>query len=334
MRAIVYDQHGQAGQVLRLSEQPPPTPSAGQVRVRVLSRPVHPGDLAGVEGFPGVPTQRSATPRTPGLEGMGVVETVGEDVRDLRPGQRVAFFPVPGAWGEFVTAPAELVVPVPEGVSDETAALMLVNPLTLLTLLRAVEDAQHGQAGPVVQTAAGSSVGKLVIAAALKHGIPLVNLVRSATGAQTLRQRFPDLPAISTADANWRTQVRDATGGRGAQVVLDAVGGSLTGELAGLLGDGGTLITYGQLGSGSTPLESLALAPRGLTVRGVSITRWLTRTPAERAEDVAFAARLAATTPDLFEVAADYDLADFAKAVDHVRRPGKSGTVLLTSPAS
>lgn len=335
MRAIAYDRHGEAGRVLRLIEQPAPAaPAAGQVRVRVLSRPVHPGDLAGVEGLGGGPRQRFAAPRIPGVEAMGVIESVGEGVRELRPGRRVAFFPVPGAWSELVTAPAGLVVPVPEDVSDQRAALMLVNPLTLLSLLRAVEDAQHGRAGPVVQTAAGSSVGRLVSAAALKHGIELVNLVRSATGAQALRQRFPGLPAISTADADWRAQVRDATGGRGAQVVLDAVGGSLTGELAGLLADGGTLITYGQLGSGSTPLESLALAPRALTVRGVSVFQWTAaRTPGERAEDVAFAARLAATAPELFEVAAGYDLADFAKAVDHVRRPGKSGTVLLTSPA-
>jgi NADPH:quinone reductase-like Zn-dependent oxidoreductase len=335
MRAITYDQHGDAGRVLRLSEQPAPAaPAPGQVRVRVLSRPIHPGDLAGVEGLPGEPRQPFTTPRIPGVEGMGVIETVGEDVKDLRPGRRVAFFPVPGAWGEVVTAPTDLVVPVPEGVSAETTALMLVNPLTLLTLLRAVEDAQHGRAGPVVQTAAGSSVGKLVSAAALEHGIPLINLVRSGSGAQILRQRFPGLTTISTADADWRAQVQDATGGRGAQVVLDAVGGSLTGELVEVLADGGTLITYGQLGSGSTALESLALTARALTVRGVSIGQWMSRTPAERAEDVAFAARLAATTPELFEVAAGYDLADFAKAIDHARRPGKSGTVLLTSPAS
>ncbi|MGW6442836.1 alcohol dehydrogenase catalytic domain-containing protein [Lentzea sp. NPDC055074] len=335
MRAIAYDRHGEAGQVLGLSELPPPAaPAAGQVRVRVLSRPVHHGDLAGVQGFPGASPGRFAAPRVPGLEGMGVVETVGEGVRDLRPGQRVAFFPVPGAWSELLTAPSDLVVPVPDGLSDGTAALMLVNPITLLTLLRAVEDAQCGRPGPVVQTAAGSSVGRLLSAAAVEHDIPLVNLVRSAAGAQTLRKSFPGLPAISTADADWHAQVRDATGGRGAQVVLDAVGGSLTGELAGLLGDGGTLITYGQLGSGSTPLESLALTPRALTVRGVSINQWTARTPEERAEDVAFATRLAVSAPELLEVAAGYDLADFSQAVDHVRRPGKSGTVLLTSPAS
>jgi NADPH:quinone reductase-like Zn-dependent oxidoreductase len=335
VRAITYDLHGDAAQVLSLRERPaPPAPAAGHVLVRVLSRPIHPGDLAGVEGFPGAPRERFATPRSPGLEGMGVIETVGGGVPDLRHGQRVAFFPVPGAWSELVTVPGELVVPVPEQVSDGTAALMLVNPLTLLTLLRAVEDARHHQDGPVVQTAAGSSIGKLVSAAALKHGFPLVNLVRSATGAQALRQRFPGLPTVSTTDADWRTQVRDATGGRGARVVLDAVGGSMTGDLVALLADGGTLIAYGQLGSGSTPLESLALTPRGLTVRGVSVGQWLTRLPAERADDVAFAAGLAETGPELLEVAARYDLADFAEAIAHVRRPGKTGTVLLTSPAS
>ena len=335
MRTITYEQQGHAAQVLCLRELPAPAaPADGQVLVRVLARPIHLGDLIGVEGFPGLPPKRFATPQVPGLEGTGVVEAVGGGVPGLEPGRRVAFFPVPGAWSELVTVPAELVVPVPDAVSADTAALLLVNPITLLMLLRAVEDARRGQPGPVVQTAAGSSIGKLVSAAALRHGLPLVNLVRSAEGARELQQRFPGLPAISTSDADWRIQVRDAVGGSGARVVLDAVGGSLAGELTALLADGGTLISYGALGSGSTPLESLALVPRELAVRGVSVTRWLTRTPAERAEDVAFAVGLAETAPELFEVAGRYDLADFAEAVDHVRRPGKSGTVLLTGPAS
>lgn len=334
MRAIGYDQRGEALRVLSLREQPvPPAPAAGQVLVRVLARPIHPGDLVAVEGGLGAPGERFATPRIAGIEGMGIIESTGdgEGTRDLRPGQRVAFFPVPGSWSEFVTAPAEFVVPVPEQVSDEIAALMLVNPFTLRILLQAVDEARAGHAGAVLQTAAGSSIGKLVSAAALKHGIPLVNLVRSAAGAQRLRERFPALPTISTADENWRAQVEEATGGQGPRVVLDAVGGSLTGDLVDLLADGGTLITYGGLGAGSTPLSSLALVPRELTVRGVSVSRWLTRTPAQRAEDITFATGLASSAPELLEVAAGYDLADFAAAIAHSRRPGKTGTVLLTS---
>ncbi|MFJ5590746.1 alcohol dehydrogenase catalytic domain-containing protein [Streptomyces noursei] len=335
VRAITFDRQGPATEVLRLAEQAPPAaPRAGQVLVRVLSRPIHPGDLVGVEGLSGVPRQRHSFPVSPGLEGMGVIEAAGEESYALRPGQRVAFFPVPGAWSELVTVPAEFAVPVPDGVNDETAALMLVNPLTLLILMRAVEQAVAESAGgPVVQTAAGSTIGKLVSSAAKRHGFPLINLVRSDAGARALQDHFPDHPAISTADPGWRTQVRGAAGNRGVPVVLDAVGGSLTRDLTSLMADGGTLIVYGRLGSGSTALESLALTPRELTVRGVSVSRWLSRTPGQRAEDVAFAASLAETDPDLFEVAGSYDLADYAAAIAHARRPGKTGTVLLASPA-
>lgn len=337
MRTVLFDHQGDPSQVLRLETTAPPgAPATGQVLIRVLARPVHPGDLVGIEGFPGAPRERFTSPRSPGVEGFGVVEAVGAAANGLEAGMRVAFFPVPGAWSEYVTAPAELVVPVPDSVSDTVAALLLVNPLTLLTLLRAIEDATGGvRTGPLLQTAAGSSIGKLVSAAALRHGFALINLVRSDAGVTALRGRFPALPAVSTSQGDWREQVKAAAGGQGVPVVLDAVGGWLTGELVSLMTDGGTLITYGRLGTGSTPLESLPLTPRELTVRGVSVGRWLmSRSPAERAEDVAFVTREAQTSPDLFEVAAAYDLADYADAVAHARRTGKTGTVLLTSPVS
>ncbi|AGP59305.1 hypothetical protein M271_39620 [Streptomyces rapamycinicus NRRL 5491] len=228
--------------------------------------------------------------------------------------------------------PADLAVPVPDGVSDETAALMLVNPLTLCMLYRGVEEALRGQAGPVLQTAAGSSVGRLVSAAAVRHDLQLINLVRSTSGAEKVRTLYPSQPVIATCDDDWREQVRLHAGERDVQVVLDCVGGAMTQDLAELLADGGTLISYGHPGSGTTSLEALPLMARALTVRGMSILRWMSRTPGERAQDVAFAQDLAQNTPDLLEVAASYDLADFKPAIEHARRPAKSGTVLLTTP--
>ncbi|MBB4787054.1 zinc-binding dehydrogenase [Streptomyces rapamycinicus] len=244
----------------------------------------------------------------------------------------MAVFPAPGTWSDFVVVPADLAVPVPDGVSDETAALMLVNPLTLCMLYRGVEEALRGQAGPVLQTAAGSSVGRLVSAAAVRHDLQLINLVRSTSGAEKVRTLYPSQPVIATCDDDWREQVRLHAGERDVQVVLDCVGGAMTQDLAELLADGGTLISYGHPGSGTTSLEALPLMARALTVRGMSILRWMSRTPGERAQDVAFAQDLAQNTPDLLEVAASYDLADFKPAIEHARRPAKSGTVLLTTP--
>lgn len=332
MRSVEHTRQGDAAQVLTLREGARrPAPGGGEVLVRMLARPVHPGDLIGVEGLPGQPEQQPGA-RTPGVEGMGVVESVGAGVCAPHPGQRVAVFPAPGTWRDFVAVPAELAVPVPDGVSDETAALMLVNPLTLRMLYRGVEEALRGQAGPVLQTAAGSSVGRLVSAAAARHDLRLINLVRSTSGAEKVRASYPSQPVVATCDDDWRVQVRRHAGERGVQVVLDCVGGAMTQDLAGLLADGGTLISYGRLGSGTTPVEALPLMARELTVRGMSILRWMSRTPGERAQDVAFAQDLARHTPDLLEVAAGYDLADFTAAVEHARRPAKSGTVLLTTP--
>ncbi|MEU0301813.1 zinc-binding dehydrogenase [Streptomyces sp. NPDC006175] len=331
MRTVEYTRQGEAAQVLTLREDARrPTPGSGEVLVRMLVRPVHPGDLIGVEGLPGQPEQQSGA-RTPGVEGMGVVTNVGTDVRTLRPGQRVAVFPAPGTWSDFVVVPADLAVPVPDGVSDETAALMLVNPLTLCMLYRAMEKALRGQTGPVLQTAAGSSIGRLVSAAAVRHDLRLINLVRSTAGAEKMRKSYPSQPTIATCDDDWREQARRHAGERGVQVVLDCVGGAMTQDLAELLADGGTLISYGHLSSGTTSWEALPLIARELTVRGVSILHWMSRTPRERAEDVAFARDLAQNTPDLLDVAACYDLADFKAAIEHARRPAKSGTVLLTT---
>jgi NADPH:quinone reductase-like Zn-dependent oxidoreductase len=332
VRAPVFRSHGVPAEVLELANLPDPGPPApGQVLIRVLVRPIHPGDLAGVRGAAGARVGRPSRPITPGVTGVGIVVATGAPGQGPPVGTRVAFFPVAGAWGEFVLAPAEFVVEVPDDVSDATAALMLVNPLTLCMLMRAVDDALRDGQRTVAQTAAGSSIGTLVNAAAHRHGLRLINLVRDPTGAQRLRDRFPETPVVTTMDQDWPDQVRAAADGE-VPVVLDAVGGTLTSDLVALLADGGTLISYGQLGTGSTALEALPLTQRELTLRGVSVARWPLLPPEQRAEDLAFATQLARTRPELLAVAAAYDLLDLAAALDHVARPGKDGTVLLTSP--
>jgi NADPH:quinone reductase-like Zn-dependent oxidoreductase len=330
-RAVVFDRYGDPARVLRLDRQRKrPTPGAGEVLIRVLVRPVHPGDLAGIAE---VGRPEPAMPHAPGVEGMGIIEAVGDGGSGFEPGRRVAFFPARGAWSEYVVAPARFVVPVPDQVSDATASLMLVNTITMLMLLRAVEDGWAGSPRSALQTAAGSSVGRLVSAAAERHGYPLVNLVRSTEGAAALADRFPSIPVIATSDPDWPARVRAALGGP-ASVALDAVGGSIGAELLGLLAEGGTLISYGALAGEALPIAPSALVPRELRVRGVSIGRWTTtRTLDEQAEDMAFALELARARPDLLEVAASYDLAEYQAAVAEAGRPGKVGSVLLASPA-
>lgn len=334
MRAVVHNRHGNPRHVLRLAESPlVSAPDPGQVTIRVAARPIHPGDLLGVAGGDGSEGSELASPRIPGVEGAGAVVAVGSDVVGVEAGQRVAFFPAPGAWADYVTTAASAVVPVPEEVSDTTTALMLVNSLTALMLLRAVEEAWAGAPRPFVQTAAGSSVARLIAAAAERHEYPLVNLVRSTAGATALSARFPSLPTIATSEPDWQVRLHDSLGGA-ASVVLDPVGGVLATELLGTLEDGGSMVSYGELSGPTTTLSTSSVVGRELRIRGVSIGHWSRLSLDQRSADVGFALATAQSRPDLFDVAAAYDLADFEAAIDQVDRPGKVGTVLLTSPTS
>lgn len=159
---------------------------------------------------------------------------------------RAAFFPAPGAWTECVAAVDSVVVPVTDHVSDATAALMLVNTLTALMLLCAVDEAWAGAPRPFVQTAAGPSVARLVAAAAERHENPLVNLVRSTAGAVALSARSPSLTTIATSESDRRARLHASLAGA-ASVVLDPVGGTLATELLGTLEDGGSMVSYGEL---------------------------------------------------------------------------------------
>ncbi|WP_328891662.1 zinc-binding dehydrogenase [Streptomyces sp. NBC_00316] len=339
MRSIVHDRFGEPSEVLRVTEVPDPAaPGPGEVLIRVTTRPVHPGDLAGIRGRYTTDHHLPA-PVTPGMEGVGTVEALGDGIgadSGLTVGGRVAFFPVPGGWGERVVAPRQFVTPVPDTVTDVAASQLMVKPITAAMLLRAAEEAGlSADSGLLVQTAAGSGVGRLVTAMALSRGFATVSVVRSATGAAVLRETF-DVPVLSTDDNNWVARLREAAGSRPVQVAVDPIGGAISVELTGLLADGGTLLTYGGLAEGEPMgLDAMTLTSRGLTVRGVTIGRWLiSASEALRGQDIDGALKLAQERPDLFDGAAEYDLAHVTDAVQHMERSGKTGTVLLSSPSA
>jgi len=265
----VYMQAGDPADVVKLIDlDEPRDPGPGQVLIRVTLFPIHWGDLQAIQyGSP------SGQVRA-GVEATGVVEKVGPGVHHVTPGARVSVFPHPGAWAERITADAQFVVPVPDSVSDEIAAQMLVNPLTVLMLRREAEKQfSTGYDGVVLNNAAGGSVGRLVTAALSQHHIATISLVRSAKTAQRLRERFPEVPVVVTEDPDWVDAVRDLIGGRTVGAALDPIGGAIGADLLGLLAPGGTVVMYGRMADEPIPVHATALLDRGLTLRGATIGR-------------------------------------------------------------
>jgi NADPH:quinone reductase-like Zn-dependent oxidoreductase len=324
--AITYRRSGDPTEVLEVTDigEPHP-PGLGQLQVQVSAFPIHPGDLLAVSALQTVGDELIA-----GIEATGVVTEVGAGVTGFSPGTRVSFFPHSGAWRQVVNVDAAIAVPVPDSVPDEVAAQMLCNPITALMLRRAAE--RHfgvGFDGVVLNNAAASSVGRLFTAIAERHQIATVSIVRSERRAEQLRDRFPTVPVISTADQGWVAQVHTAAAGRPIPVALDPVGGIMASDLLSTLSPGGTLIIYGLLAQEPIPVHA-AVLQSALGVRGLTINRWLTAVSAEqRASDVASAVMLAMGMPQHFDVAAVYPLDRIADAVRHVSQPGKVGTVVV-----
>ncbi|MET7902562.1 zinc-binding dehydrogenase [Streptomyces sp. NPDC005355] len=330
-RRVVHTRGGSPADVLTVIEEPDPaTPEHGQVLIRASVFTVHPGDLQTIEAYPG----NAAQPVPAGTEVTGVVEAIGPGTRvapGVEVGGRVTVFPQPGAWAQWIVADADLVAAVPDELSDEVAAQMLANPLTAVMLRReAQEHLAFGYDGCLVQTAAGSSVGRLVTGVSQFHNFPLVNVVRSERGAAELRKRFPDVPVVSTEHPGWADEVRKAAGGRPVSVALDPIGGKLAESLLDLLSPGGKLVSYGLIAKEPISVHASTLLSKSLTMRGKNVGQWPSEASAERRQsDVATAKQIALALTDQFDVAATYGLAELAIAVEHAVRPGKVGLVLV-----
>ena len=325
--AITYRRSGDPTEILEVTDigEPRP-PGLGQLQVQVSAFPIHPGDLLAISA-----PQTPGGEQTAGIEATGVVTEVGAGVTGFSPGTRVTFFPHQGAWRQVVNVDAAIAVPVPDSVPDEIVAQMLCNPITALMLRRAAQ--QHfgaGFDGVVLNNAAASSVGRLFTAIAEHHRIATISIVRSAQRAQQLRDRFPSVPVVSTADPGWVAQVHTAAAGRPIPVALDPVGGTTAGDLLSMLSPGGTLIVYGALAQEPIPLHAATVLHAALAMRGLTINRWLTAvSPEQRASDVASAVAITSGLPQHFDVAAIYPLDRIADAVRHVSQPGKVGTVVV-----
>ena len=323
MRSLRFDAFGEPSERLRLAELPVPTPGAGELLIRMRARSINPSDLLTVRGYSG---QLPTLPATPGLEGMGVIEQVGESVAGWQEGQRVIPLGVPGTWQEYLVVPATQALPVPQGMPDNVAAQFVVNPLTAWIML----DELNLETGDwVLQTAAGSTLGRLLIQLAQMRGYKTLNVVRRRAQVDEIKALGGD-EVICTEDENLVERVREIVGPHKLKGALDAVGGETGGAVAQSLGRNGLMLIYGLLSMQPMPLDSGRMIFQSSTIRGFWLSDWLRNAPFEQSQALFGAALQAMANGQLTPpVEAEYDLADFVAAVEHAERPGRSGKVLF-----
>jgi NADPH2:quinone reductase len=326
MQSVRFHEFGDPREVLRVEDVPRPEAGAGQVLVRMRARPINPSDLLTVRGLYGA---LPVPPATPGLEGMGEVAEVGEGVTHLRTGQRVIPLGVAGTWAEYVVAPAAQLIPVPEGVSDQTAAQFVVNPLT--AWIMCVEELALKPGEWLVQTAAGSTLGRVVLQIARQRGFKTVNVVRRREQAEELLALGADA-CIATDEEDIAARVREIVGQEGVRKAIDAVGGETGAAVLSALGRGGVMLVYGLLSGQPTPVDGGRMIFATTTLRGFWLGDWMRSAPPERQQaTVAEMLRSMATHEIVPPVEAEYPLSEVLAAAEHSERPGRSGKVLLVS---
>jgi NADPH:quinone reductase-like Zn-dependent oxidoreductase len=335
MKAIVYRRHGEPADVLALEDVAnPPAPGSNEVAVRIVKRMVHPIDDLMIRGI--VPMPIPPTGAIPGGDGVGVVEQVGTGVDPLTgivPSARVALFHVHGTWAERVVAPAASIIPLPDDVSDAIACQIVINGITAVMLMRAAlaADSRAGIASPILITAAGSSVGRNVIALARARGAKVVAVVRSDAGAAVLSHSFEGLSVVSTEREGWPAAVASAYG-EAPCVAMDPVGGDMTPQFLQVLADRGTLLTYGGLDARPSMISTIAMTMHELTIKGVAAPTWLTSTSSEqRVTDVADLFKIAGQAPQSLAAYREFALADAVNALSATQATPRRGAMILAS---
>lgn len=335
MKAIVYRQYGEPSEVLSYEEiSAPATPGPNEATVRVVKRMIHPIDGMMVRGI--IPMPIAPGGSVPGSDGVGIVEQVGADVdpsTGLAPGKRVIIFHAHGTWAEHMTAPAQSLIPFPDDVSDTAACQLSINGITAIMLMRAAiaADSRAGVHSPILVTAAGSSVGRNLIALAQMRGLKVVALVRSDSGAQILKNGTKDVPVVSTQHDNWAEAVTQAFG-QAPSVAMDPISGEMTSKLLSLLADGGTLLIYGSLDSRPPAIQTTPIIIHQYGLRGVAAPAWLTSTSAEqRASDVADLFEMTRRASGNFTDYREFALTQAIDALSAAQATPRRGATILTS---
>ncbi|WP_374638733.1 zinc-binding dehydrogenase [Agrobacterium salinitolerans] len=323
MRSAIHTTFGEPADVLQLADRPVPQPGASEVRIRTLLAPIHNHDLWTIRGRYGY---KPELPAIGGSEAVGVIDALGESVDDLAIGQRVAVASVHGTWAEYFIAPARLLVPVPDTMADETAAQLIAMPLSALMLL---EFLHVGPGQWIVQNTANGTVGKTLAMLAAARGVQVLNLVRRDAGVDELTALGIG-NVVSTAQSEWEDRARSILGPVLAQAAVDSIGGAASAALLGLLGEGGTLVSFGTMAGEPMQIDSGSLIFKQAMVKGFWGSKVsLAMSPEDKRRLVGELLQRTLSGELVLPVEATYDLADAHQAAAASLQPGRKGKVLL-----
>jgi NADPH:quinone reductase-like Zn-dependent oxidoreductase len=352
LKAIQVDTFSDDFSQVKLVEKVQPGPGPGEVRVRMLLSAVNPSDLNYIRGDYYHALQRlvwnsqrgdgtvffdpecsqpyPSLPYTLGGEGVGIVDACGSGFLARRlQGRRVAISAPPpqGTWQQYVVVDAKRAVVVPDGLSDEQAAMFFINPLSSWLLIKQVLKVRRG--GCLLQDAAGSALAKNVIRMGKQQGFRTINIVRNERHRAELEALGADV-VVATDSEELIPAVSEATAGKGVDYALDCVGGELAGDMIRCLTLGGHMVLFGTLANQAVKLSSRDLMMPLVQLSGFFAGAWLAQqSPLKILMAIRQVRRLLERGVLGAEVGQIYDLGQAREALAASVQPGREGKILL-----
>lgn len=323
MKRIEIAEYGIPEEVARCVEEPDLGPPLdNEVVFRVLAFPINPADVWFCRGLYRL---KPPLPATPGAECVGRVEAVGKDVSHVAPGDLVINLQREN-WASMRKVPAGDVIVVPPDLDIRQAAMLRINPPTVEMLLTDIVDLRPGDW--IIQNAANSGVGRLVVAFAARRGLRTINLVRRES-------LFPELEALG-ADIclvdgpGLAARVSEAIGGAPVRYGIDAVGGEATRRMGECIAEGGMVCNYGAMSDDEPVFGRAELIFRDVSLVGMMLGRSLAKRSPQTVRQLytELADRMRAGE---FHVPIDriYPIEEIAEALRHTQRAAHNGKILV-----
>lgn len=322
MRRVVIKKFAPAQEIAEIEEAEKPTPGAGEVLIRITLSAIHNHDLMTIQGRYGYVPE---LPYVPGTEATGVVEALGEGVENIQIGQRVAFSGQ-GLWSEYATANAAKLIPLPDAISDESAAQLIAMPLSTMVMLEEL-DVKEGDW--IIQNGANGAVGKFVNQFAPKKGINVINLVRRESAVKDLEALGCKNIVVTTGD-DWKEKAKALSNGAPIVRALDSVGGEASDDLCVILSDNGQIISFGAMSGEKMHISPGRLLFKSIIAKGFWGARSIPALdPDVRARMIGELLQLVASGELHMPVDQVLDLADIRKGAELTVAPGRNGKILL-----
>lgn len=247
-----------------------PKPGKGEVLIKLLAAPINPSDLAKVRE---VSAEESST-FVPGIEGCGRVVAAGKGILPpLFLGKRIAFFakyPNSGSWAEYVLTTAGSCFPVSKPISDEQAAMAIVNPMTALAFLDFAKKNKHKA---VINTAAGSALGEMVASLFEKNNIKVLNIVRNDKAAELLKENGRTV--LNSSAPGFQNEFKKWCSENKATLLFDAIGGEFINRVLADLPAGSTVMLYGNLSQQKIEFLPTELLRENKKIIGFFLGHWI-----------------------------------------------------------